>query len=958
MPLPSTHVTKPDELSLEQKVDLLAGADTWHTTRVEDPPVPAIRMSDGPAGARGTSWTGAASASFPCGSALGATWDPDLVRRVGQALGREAVSKSAQVLLGPTVNLHRTPIGGRNFECFSEDPVLTAELAVAYVDGLQAERVAACIKHFVGNDTEFERMTISSEIDERTLRELYLVPFEAAVERAGVQAVMSGYNRLNGTFCGEHRWLLTEVLRDEWGFDGLVVSDWFGCHSAAASLLAGLDLEMPGPPIQRGTHLLDALRAGEVDEHDLERSVARIVALAEWTGAAQAGTAEFTADDPATRGIIRQAATQAIVLLKNEGGRLPLASRRVALIGPSARHGRVQGGGSARVRPVHGRGPLEALQARDFDVTFETGGAIAKYLPTVRGDFTAEFRDDAGGSGSVSTNRLAWYWDKPPVEGVDAKRFSARIAGTFVPDRSGDWEIGARAVGPVTVRLDGDVVVELGEAQRGGAFFGLGSPEVRREVALEEGRSYELAIDYPAIDADLVRGLVVGAQPVPATDHVDRAAAVAADNDLAIVIVGTDDDWETEGEDRTSMALPGDQDELVRAVAAANPNTVVVLNTGSPVTMPWLDDVPAVLQLWFPGQEIGDALADVLTGAAEPGGRLPVTFPRQLEDTPAFAHYPGTDGRAVYAEGLFIGHRWYDREGIDPLFPFGFGLSYTTFEIGDAALAGGAEHGVTVDVDVTNTGDRDGAEVVQVYVEPPAGDAARPLRHLAGFRRVELVSGAKQRVTIELPRRAFASWIDGEWVVTPAPIHHPRRTVVPRRPSRRSCHLANVNPSAAPGAACARSWPIRRWPPTPPSDRRSRRLAPPVRHRRSPRPCPWPRSAPAALPRRCRGSGPASSPSSSRRSAAWPSATPWARASIGGSAPPRCPSRGTTSSAKRIVDMASAPSRGRIAVRYSLLRMTTAPMATSPRSSIAASSSWYALLAWSPPGASQYVRSK
>ena len=276
-------------LSIDQKVDLLAGVDMWHTAGFVDPPVPAIRVSDGPAGARGTSWDGVRSASFPCGSALGATWDPDLIRDVGRALGREARSKSAHVLLAPTVNLHRTPIGGRNFECFSEDPVLTAELAVAYIEGVQAEGVAACVKHLVGNDTEFERMTISSEIDERTLRELYLVPFEAAVRRAGARAVMSGYNRLNGTYCSEHRWLLTEVLRDEWGFDGVVISDWFGTHSAGPSLLAGLDLEMPGPPRQRGPHLHAALAAGEITEADLDRSVARLLALAEWTGAADGG---------------------------------------------------------------------------------------------------------------------------------------------------------------------------------------------------------------------------------------------------------------------------------------------------------------------------------------------------------------------------------------------------------------------------------------------------------------------------------------------------------------------------------------------------------------------------------------------------------------------------------------------------------------------------------------------
>ena len=265
---------------------------------------------------------------------------------------------------------------------------------------------------------------------------------------------------------------------------------------------------------------------------------------------------------------------------------------------------------------------------------------------------------------------------------------------------------------------------------------------------------------------------------VPVDDAIARAVSVAEGADVAIVIVGTDDDWETEGEDRTSLALPGAQDELVAAVAAANPNTVVVLNTGSPVTMPWLDAVPAVLQLWFPGQEIGDGLVDVLTGDAEPGGRLPTTFPKRVEDTPAFAHHPGTDGRAVYAEGLFIGHRWYDREEIEPLFPFGFGLGYTTFTLDTAAVAGGIEHGVTVDVDVTNTGERAGSEVVQVYVEPPSGDPARPLRHLAGFGRIELGPGERGTVSVTLDRRAFASWIDGEWRRPTRRVHDPRRPVL------------------------------------------------------------------------------------------------------------------------------------------------------------------------------------
>ena len=749
--------------SVEQKIDLLSGADLWHTAGFAEPPVPAIRTSDGPAGVRGTTWDGVRSASFPCGSALGATWDPDLLHEVGRALGREARSKSAHVLLAPTVNLHRTPIGGRNFECFSEDPVLTAELAVAYIDGVQSEGIAACVKHLVGNDTEFERMSISSEIDERTLRELYLLPFEAAVRRAGVRAVMSGYNRLNGTFCSEHRWLLTDVLRGEWGFDGAVISDWFGSHSAAPSLLAGLDLEMPGPPRTRGPHLRAALDAGEVVEADLDRSVARLLDLAEWTRAAGTGTDEVTADDPATDDVIRRAATRAMVLLKNDGSLLPLgpATRRVALIGPNARYGRVQGGGSARVKPVQRPGPLDALRGRGLDVSFTPGGAIDKYLPTVHGEFIVERSDGE----QAPIDRLSWR-DGGSVLG-DRSGSAVRISGGFVPDATGPWEFGVRAIGPASVRLDGAPVVELPVARRGGAFYGLGSPEVRGVTALEVGRPYELAVEIPAGDSEAARRVMVGACPVRREDHLEQAAAAAAAADVAVVIVGTDDDWETEGEDRTTMGLPGDQDELVAAVANANPNTMVVVNAGSPVTMPWLDSVPAVLQLWFPGQALGEALADVLTGVEEPGGRLPITFPARLEDTPAFAHHPGRHGRAVYAEGTFIGHRWYDRERIVPRFPFGHGLGYTTFEIRPLELSGSAADGVSVAVEVTNTGGRGGSEVIQVYVEPPAGDPRRPVRHLAGFRRVDLEAGTSARATIELGPRAFAVWQDGRWAVPP-----------------------------------------------------------------------------------------------------------------------------------------------------------------------------------------------
>lgn len=786
MPSDASPDARIGSLTLEQKVALLSGVDTWHTPAFPDAGVPAIRMSDGPAGIRGTSWSGPTSASFPCGAALGATFDTALVHEVGLALAREARTKSAHVVLGPTVNLQRTPVGGRNFECYSEDPVLTAEIAVAYVTGLQAEvpgraRVAACVKHLVGNDTEHERMSISSEIDEATLREVYLYPFEAVVRRAGARSVMSAYNRLNGTFCGEHPWLLTTVLRDEWGFDGVVVSDWFGCHSAAASLLAGLDVEMPGPPIERGDKLLAAIAAGECSEADVDRSVARILALADWTAADTTGTAEVHDTDDHTRDVIRRAAVAGTVLLKNEPPALPLsapesASPRLALIGPNAEFGRVQGGGSARVRPEQRGGPLAALRARGYDVTFEPGGWIAKYLPVLEGDYTVEYSDADGARLSEAAPRLTWYWDQPPT-GPDgetvfpSRAVDAVVTGTFRPDVDGPWEIGIYSIGASEVRLDDQPVVAVASGHTGGAFFGMGSTEVRANVDLVAGREYRLEVRYPYEAGQRVRGLVVGARAVPTGDPIARAVEVARDADTAVVVVGTDDFWETEGEDRTTLALPGRQDELISAVAAVNPNTVVVINAGSPVSMPWLDDVPAVLQLWFPGQEIGDALADVLTGAADPGGRLPITFPRSLDETPAAPYHPGRDGKAVYGEGPLVGHRWYDRTDVEPLFPFGHGLSYSTFAIEPVAVTGSPADGVTVTADVTNTGTVRGTEVVQVYVQAPsASDDTRPVRTLAGFAKSELAPGATERVTIELPPRPFSRWDDG-WVIDPGDHH-------------------------------------------------------------------------------------------------------------------------------------------------------------------------------------------
>ena len=775
-------------LTLEQKVALLTGADTWHTVAL--PGVPVLRCSDGPAGVRGTSWSGPASASFPCGTALGASFDPELVEEVGRALGREARSKGAQLLLAPTVNLHRTPIGGRNFECMSEDPALTAHLAVAYVTGVQAEGVAACIKHFVANDTEFERMTISSEVDERTLRELYLVPFEAAVRPldeggADVRSIMSSYNRVNGHYVPDHEGLMRDILRDEWGFDGVVVSDWFARHDTVASALAGLDLEMPGPTRERGAALVQAVLDGEVDPSHIDDCVRRLLHLFEWAGLYDGVVAgdEGTDDSPETRDLIRRAAIAGTVMLVNReredgGAALPLdRSASIALIGPNSARGRIQGGGSAQVRANRPVGPLAAMRAAGVTVRHEEGCRIDKRLPSVEGSFEVQFRDVHGNTADGHLERLMSVWMDGPADDIDRAHFAADVTGSFVPSTTGTWTFGLVAAGPAVLRVNGEVVVDIPEAMTGGALFGNASPELRGTIELTGGVETRVEVELGLWQTAMMRGLMVGAEGPPQGDPVAAAVLAARDADVAVVVVGTNSDWETEGEDRTTMDLPGRQDELIRAVADVNPNTVVVVNAGSPVSMPWLDDVAAVLQVWFPGEELGNAMVDVLFGDAEPGGRLPMTVPRRLEDTPAFLSHPGEHGLARYDEHQFIGYRWYDARDIEPRFPFGHGLGYTTWSVGTAEIESSAEGsitaGITVRVDMTNTGERSGSTVVQCYVEAPSNGPRRPRRELRGFAKVHAAPGATATAEIWLPERSFAVWdvAAQAWTVPPGVYH-------------------------------------------------------------------------------------------------------------------------------------------------------------------------------------------
>lgn len=750
-----------DAMSLEEQVSLLSGADFWSVG-----PVPGtggvLRVTDGPNGARGGGGLvgGVTAAAFPVGIALGASWDVALVEEVGRALAGEVRSKGAHVLLAPTVNLQRSVTNGRNFECYSEDAELSSRLAVAYVRGVQGAGVGATIKHYAGNESEIERTTVNSEIGEQALREVYLRPFEAAVKEAGVWAVMSGYNKLNGTYAAENKWLLSDVLREDWGFDGAVMSDWFGSRTCAPTVNAGLDLEMPGPTRDRGAQLVAAVEAGEVARETVRERVLAVLRLMARVGALDdTRVHEERAEDRAeVRALIRRAGAAGTVLLKNEG-LLPLSSSmKVAVIGPNAAVAQIMGGGSAQLNPHYAVSPLEGIRAVAAEVSHAPGCTNHRWEPLLSGRFRVEWFAGAALAGApvavTEMTDLLAFWVPPFPGGLAPGAFSVRISGVVEAAVSGRYRVGITATGPGRVMVDGATVADARDWRRGRTFFEEGCDEVVGEVDLAAG-AHEVVVEFSAqAGANLHFSALRVGMSLPMGDaEIAEAARVAAEADVAVVCVGRSGEWDTEGSDLEGIRLPGRQDALVAAVLAANPRTVVVLQTGGPVELPWMAEAPAILQAWYPGQECGNAIADVLFGA-EPGGRLAQTFPKQWEDNPTWSQdpevYPGLNGKVRYEEGVFIGYRHYDRHGIAPMFPFGHGLSYTTWSLDGLRVEGDVAR-----VRVTNTGARAGSTVVQVYVGGPEG---RPKRWLAGFAKVALGPGAAREVEIALPPRAFAGW--------------------------------------------------------------------------------------------------------------------------------------------------------------------------------------------------------
>ncbi|KAL2786947.1 glycoside hydrolase superfamily [Aspergillus keveii] len=771
------------ELTLEEKCSLLAGADFWRTAAIERLGIPSLKMSDGPNGARGENFFGGkTSACFPASVSLAATWDAELVHAVGHALAEDTKSKGAKLLLGPTVCPHRHPLGGRNFESFSEDPLLAGSLAAQYIKGLQRNGTGAVIKHYAANEQETLRNTIDVRVSERALREIYLRPFEIAINEAKPFGVMTAYNSVNGAHADMNEFLLKKVLREEWEFKGLVMSDWGGTNSTAGSLNAGLDLEMPGPSAHRTLSQVQKVLEGEVTMETIDERVSNVLEFTE----------EQAIDLPEHRALIRKAGADGIVLLKNNNNILPLQPsqhKSIALVG-LAKEYLGHGGGSAAVNSHHKVTAFDALTeafGNACDLRYAEGARILRSLPPLTTNvrtrdgqpgFEVEmsFADATPRKSLVSPSSIFQHFEIRNIA-------SAVMTGIYTPTETGAHYISFNIFGEATISINGQVVLTRENSRDLMATLIGSGAAVTIQHEFVQGHEYEICISAKAGDCSDAGIAILGTaylgfslglahQNEYEADLLSAAVDAARTSEIAIVFTGHTPAWETEGVDRETFALPkdGSQDRLVEAVAAVNPNTIVVNCTGSPIDMPWASRVASIVQAWFPGQEAGHSIADVLLGNVNPGGKLPTTFPKSLDHCSANAHFPGdVENRVVeYKEDIFIGYRHHDRFPDDVLFPFGFGLSYTTFSIDEASMqlspdfVSGPQSTINIRVKVKNTGPVRGSEVVQIYIgyQGDISGVERPRKELCGFDKVEIKAGAEEWVDIKVAPRSLSSWND------------------------------------------------------------------------------------------------------------------------------------------------------------------------------------------------------
>ncbi|KAF2500914.1 putative beta-glucosidase I [Lophium mytilinum] len=795
-----------DELTITEKIELLSGTDFWHTKAIPRLNIPAIRTTDGPNGARGTRFfNGVPAACFPCGTAMGATWDTELMRKAGELMGEEVRAKGAHVLLGPTVNIQRSPLGGRGFESFSEDPTLSGTIAAAVIQGVQFKGVAATIKHFVCNDQEHERMGVNAIITDRALREIYLKPFQIVQRDAKPKAVMTAYNKVNGVHASESKKLITDILRTEWGFDGCIMSDWFGVYSASEAVKAGLDLEMPGPPRLRGEQLMIAINGQKLSTHEVDkcvRNVLNLVNLGIASGVPE-NAPEGKLDTPETAALLKRVAESSIVLLKNEKSVLPFSKEKtIAVIGPNAKHAAYSGGGSANLRPYYTTTPYDAIKAvASRPIYYALGSASFVTLPQLGGRLKTSkgkkgctmrfYRDSPKVKDRevleeiVIDNTFAFLadWSHPDIEG---DLFYAELEGTLEPEEDGAWEFGIAVRGTAQLFVDGKLVVDnLTCQRRGDSFFGSGTVEERGSIELKAGKKYRILVQFgsaPTSNYKLAAGVAPmnggginfgGFQKIDPEVELQKAVELAKKVDQVVVCAGLNSDIESEGFDRPNMDHPPHLDALISAICATNSNTTVVLQSGTPVSTTWASAAPAILQAWYGGNEAGTAIASVLFGDTNPSGKLSLSYPLRVEDNPAYLSFRSDRGRVLYGEDVYVGYRWYEKIQREVRWNFGHGLSYTTFQFSKLRVrAHQAADSLEVEVWVKNTGGRAGEQVVQVYVSQGSPGVGRPVKELRGFEKVAVEKGGNELVKIKMSLRYACSWWDevrDAWVMEAGP---------------------------------------------------------------------------------------------------------------------------------------------------------------------------------------------
>jgi beta-glucosidase len=768
------------KMTLEEKIDMLGGTDGFFVRDMPRLNLPKLKMADGPVGVRNFG----PATSMAAGVSLAATWNPALAERVGTELGRDARAKGVHFLLGPGVNIYRAPMNGRNFEYFGEDPFLASRVAVGYIRGVQSQGVSATVKHFAANNSEFDRHNTDAVVDERALREIYMPAFEAAVREARVGAMMDSYNVLNGAHASQNPRLLTEVARQEWGFDGLMMSDWFATYDGVAAVNAGQDLEMPSAAFMNSRTLAPALKDGRVTQATIDEHVRRILRTASrfgWLDREQAD-ASVPRFNQQGRRVALQAAREGMVLLKNDGALLPLDRKKlktILVVGPDAYPAVPVGGGSARVEPFVAVSFLEGLSnalGSSVNVLYHRGIPTLSELAE-----STEFKTAADSTGQpglrveyftgealagqpvvTRTERYVNFGrDSGNRNGFPDGTLSSRRTGYYTPPSAGEYEVFTESTGEDggfhRLYIDDKVVVDNWQTSR----------TLSGHVTLQlDARPHKFVLEQRGRSGWLGSRLKMGVARHGA-GVVEEAKRMAAKADAVVVCAGFAPETESEGADRT-YALPVGQDDLISEMAAANRNTIVVVTSGGGYdTSAWLGRVPALLQAWYPGQEGGTALAEILLGDVNPSGRLPVTFERRWEDNPAHDSYYPEDGtnRVVYKEGVFVGYRGYEKNNTKPLFPFGHGLSYTTFRYSNLnvrpVLEQMSELNVSpplyeVSFDVKNAGSREGSDVAQVYVGDTHSKAARPSKELKGFAKVSLRPGEMRRVSVTLNARSFS----------------------------------------------------------------------------------------------------------------------------------------------------------------------------------------------------------